>query len=308
LHHFALMRALVTGAACLVGSYLCERLLARGDEVVAIDDLSTGSYGRMHHLKRDSHFVFIEHDVTEAFAASVDCIFHLAVPSAQKAKDPAAVALTCVGGTKHVLEVASQRAIPVVLLTSLDPGEPSCARWAEELALAVGHRESLLVSVVRAAPAFGPRMDPDFAHPASKLLLMALGHHVKASLTELERLDDPPMIRLAWAGTVAQTLATCVTPGVVIAPFFETTHDALDDIVRAACARGAGLSASSADEGYGDSDTPDDLETTILRTASWFGRMAPPKRRTPRSSGVYIRDDRREGAAPKHQAAADSQR
>ena len=67
-----MQRALVVGGAALVGSHLVDRLLADGHEVIAIDDLSRGSFANIAHLKHEKRFAFIEHDVTLPFRAEVD--------------------------------------------------------------------------------------------------------------------------------------------------------------------------------------------------------------------------------------------
>src|SRR6185295_6465076 len=97
------------GGAGLVGSHLCDRLLAQGNEVIAVDDLSTGSFANIAHLKREARFAFVEHDLAEPFRADVDAVVHLATPSGATS-DMARVA-----GTIHVLEAASSRAARVVL-------------------------------------------------------------------------------------------------------------------------------------------------------------------------------------------------
>ena len=59
------MRILVTGGAGFIGSSLCERLLSRGNEVVCVDNLITGSRDNISHLMSESGFEFIEHDVCD---------------------------------------------------------------------------------------------------------------------------------------------------------------------------------------------------------------------------------------------------
>src|SRR5687767_11418464 len=102
-------RWLVTGGAGLVGSHLCDRLLAHGDEVLAVDDRSTGSWANLGHLKREKRFRFEEHDVSVGFRARVDGVFHLALPPSMTAS---------VAGTLHALEVAAANRAPLVLASS----------------------------------------------------------------------------------------------------------------------------------------------------------------------------------------------
>jgi UDP-glucose 4-epimerase len=67
------MRAIVTGGAGFIGSHLVDALLARGDTVVALDDLSTG---RREHV--DPSATLVEHDVREPFQTDAEVVFHLA--------------------------------------------------------------------------------------------------------------------------------------------------------------------------------------------------------------------------------------
>src|ERR1700710_3125624 len=73
---------LVTGAAGFLGSHLCDSLLAAGDSVIGVDNLSTGKLANLSHLERESRFSFVEHDITKPFdAGKVDFIFNFASPA-----------------------------------------------------------------------------------------------------------------------------------------------------------------------------------------------------------------------------------
>jgi len=74
------MRILITGGAGFIGSHLCDRLLADGYEVIAIDNLSTGNVDNIAHLAGHDHFRFIKHDVTNYLfvEGNLDAVFHLA--------------------------------------------------------------------------------------------------------------------------------------------------------------------------------------------------------------------------------------
>ena len=74
------MRILITGGAGFIGSHLCDRLLADGYEVIAIDNLSTGNVDNIAHLAGHDHFHFIKHDVTNYIfvEGNLDAVFHLA--------------------------------------------------------------------------------------------------------------------------------------------------------------------------------------------------------------------------------------
>jgi len=78
----AMPRTVVTGGAGFIGSFMCERLLAEGHEVICIDNLVTGRMDNIAHL-RDSKFTFIKHDVTKhiEIEGPVDFVLHLASPA-----------------------------------------------------------------------------------------------------------------------------------------------------------------------------------------------------------------------------------
>ncbi len=77
------MRILITGGAGFIGSHLCDRLLADGHDVVAMDNLITGSSDNIAHLAGNRHFRFIFHDVTDYIyvPGSLDAVMHLASPA-----------------------------------------------------------------------------------------------------------------------------------------------------------------------------------------------------------------------------------
>ena len=148
-----------------MGSHLVDRLLADGHEVIAIDDLSRGSFANIAHLKHEKRFAFIEHDVTLPFRAEVDCIFHLAVPSTRMAcePDPIKAAIVCVMGTVHTLEVAATNHAHVVLATATERWGVG-VRCAESIAAEFVSRRGVEVRLVRLPSAYGPRMAPDGDH------------------------------------------------------------------------------------------------------------------------------------------------
>lgn len=86
---------MVTGGAGFLGSYLCDKLIERGDQVLAIDNLLTGDLKNLEHLKDNPNFQFIEHDVSKAFPenvnsqlSNVNCIYHLASPASPNKNNP----------------------------------------------------------------------------------------------------------------------------------------------------------------------------------------------------------------------------
>lgn len=75
------MRILVTGGAGFIGSHLCERLLARGDEVICLDNFFTGRKTNVSHLRDNPRFELVRHDVIEPVLLEVDQIYNLACPA-----------------------------------------------------------------------------------------------------------------------------------------------------------------------------------------------------------------------------------
>ena len=75
------MRILVTGGAGFLGSHLCDRLIAEGNDVICLDNLFTGNKNNIRHLLGHPYFEFIRHDVTEPIQLEVDQIYNLACPA-----------------------------------------------------------------------------------------------------------------------------------------------------------------------------------------------------------------------------------
>jgi dTDP-glucose 4,6-dehydratase len=77
------VRTVITGGAGFIGSHLCERFLARGDEVVCVDNLITGSPANIEHLAKNARFTFVHHDVSHPLELDgpVDNVLHFASPA-----------------------------------------------------------------------------------------------------------------------------------------------------------------------------------------------------------------------------------
>ena len=104
------MRALVTGGAGFLGSHLCDRLLADGHDVVAVDNLFTGQERNIAHLISRSDFEFVRHDVVEPIRLDVDWIFNLACPASpvHYQSNPVQTVKTSVMGTLNMLGLAKR--------------------------------------------------------------------------------------------------------------------------------------------------------------------------------------------------------
>ncbi len=168
------VRTIVTGGAGFIGSHLVDALVARGDEVTVIDDLSSG---RREHVNPAAHLV--EHDIREPFDIAADTVFHLAAQAdvATSVRDPVLDAQVNVLGTLRVLQAAGDAQ---VVFTSTggaiygecehparegDPRRPlspyGTAKLAGEEYLATWNRLwSRRHVVLRLANVYGPRQQP----------------------------------------------------------------------------------------------------------------------------------------------------
>lgn len=123
------MRAVVTGGAGFVGSHVAEALLARGDEVTVIDDLSTGKRENV-----PAGATLVEHDVRQPFEVDADVVFHLAAQADVRVSvaDPGFDAEVNVLGTVRVLEAARLAGAQVVFASTGGAIYGECERPARE--------------------------------------------------------------------------------------------------------------------------------------------------------------------------------
>ena len=183
------MRALITGGAGFIGSHLAEALIARGDSVIVLDDLSTGRLENIAHLSDRPRFRCVVDSVTEQaivdrLVEQVDVVFHLAAAVGVKlvCEAPIHTIHTNVNGTETVLSAAHKfqkrvlvastsevygksRALPYNENADLVLGPPHKTRWGyatsklldEFLALVYAREHGLGVTVVRLFNTVGPR-------------------------------------------------------------------------------------------------------------------------------------------------------
>lgn len=131
----------VVGGAGFIGSHLCRALLAAGDIVFCVDNLSTGSLERISDLYRTERFHFILRDANEALdvPSPVDAIYNLAArPTLERAAQFPALMETAVSGSHSVIELARQEGARLVFASSsVVYGEPGAALQSEDDAGAV---------------------------------------------------------------------------------------------------------------------------------------------------------------------------
>jgi dTDP-glucose 4,6-dehydratase len=195
-------RIVVTGGAGFLGSHLCESLLDRGDEVVAIDNLITGSVGNIEHLFTRREFTFVEHDVSQYVhvAGPVDAVLHFASPASPKDYLDKPIQTLKVGslGTHNTLGLAkAKRATFMLASTSEVYGDPEvhpqpetywghvnpigprgvydeAKRFAEAMTMAYHRYHGLDVRIVRIFNTFGPRMRVQDGRVVSNFLTQAI--------------------------------------------------------------------------------------------------------------------------------------
>ena len=193
---------LVAGGAGFIGAHLCAALLARGERVICVDNLSTGTVAAVLPLMVDRRFRFVRHDVIDRLRLPerVDRIFNLACAASPPhyQADPVHTTLTCVLGTHYLLDLAAQnRARFVQASTSEVYGDPerhpqtedyhgnvSCTgpracydegkRAAEAICLDHARTRQTDVRIARIFNTYGPGMRPDDGRIVSNLIVQAL--------------------------------------------------------------------------------------------------------------------------------------
>jgi len=194
------MRILVTGGAGFIGSHLCERLLAQGDDVVCLDNFFTGSKKNISHLLDSRNFELIRHDITEPILLEVDRIYNFACPASpvHYQYNPVKTVKTSVMGTINMLGMAKRvKARILQASTSEVYGDPvihpqtedywgnvnpigvrSCydegKRVAETLMMDYHRQNNVDIRIIRIFNTYGPRMAENDGRVVSNFVLQAL--------------------------------------------------------------------------------------------------------------------------------------
>ncbi len=193
-------RILVTGGSGFLGSWLCEKLLEQGNEVICVDNFYTGAKRNIYHLLDDSRFELIRHDVTFPLYVECDEIYNLACPASpiHYQRDPVQTVKTCVHGAINMLGLAKRLHAKILQASTSEVyGDPvihpqvesywgnvnpigvrSCydegKRCAETLFNCYKMQCNLPIKIVRIFNTYGPRMHPNDGRVVSNFILQAL--------------------------------------------------------------------------------------------------------------------------------------
>ncbi len=193
-------RVLVTGGSGFIGSHLCERLLARGNEVLCVDNFFTGSRRNIEHLIGNPRFELMRHDITFPLFVEVDEIYTLACPASpvHYQFDPVQTTKTSVIGAVNMLGLAKRLRVPILQASTSevygDPnvhpqteeywgnvnciGTRSCydegKRCAETLFFDYNRQHQMAIKVIRIFNTYGPRMHPNDGRVVSNFIVQAL--------------------------------------------------------------------------------------------------------------------------------------
>ncbi|MGA2036695.1 MAG: UDP-glucuronic acid decarboxylase family protein [Acidimicrobiales bacterium] len=195
-------RVVVTGGAGFLGSHLCETLLARGDDVVCVDDLSTGLLDNIRGLHSAPGFELIVTDVSQALDVDggVDAVLHFASPASPPDYLARPLETLAVGsdGTRHALELAERHGARFLMASTSEVyGDPAvhpqpetywgnvnpvgprsvydeAKRFAEALTMAWHRTKGTDVGIARIFNSYGPRLRPGDGRVVSNFLVQAI--------------------------------------------------------------------------------------------------------------------------------------
>ena len=196
------MRIVITGGAGFLGSHLCDRLLHLGNEVICLDNLSTGTAENISHLLGHDRFRFYKHDVTEYIfiGQPVDAVMHFASPASPRDYLELPIQTLKVGalGTHKTIGLAKhEKARFLMASTSETYGDPlvnpqpetywgnvnpiglrgvydEAKRFAEALVMAYHRHHGVDTRIARIFNTYGPRMRPHDGRVVSNFIVQAL--------------------------------------------------------------------------------------------------------------------------------------
>ncbi len=195
-------RVVVLGASGFLGSHLCDRLIARGDEVVGIDDLSSSNGVNLKQLESESRFTFLKGDIAEGIPVSgkVDAVLNFASPASppRYLEMPIQTLRTGSRGTDNALQFSLENNARLIMASTSevygDPtispqvetywgnvnsiGERSCydeaKRFAEALCMAYWREYQANIGIIRIFNTYGPRLDPTDGRVVSNFICQSL--------------------------------------------------------------------------------------------------------------------------------------
>ena len=193
-------RTLVTGGAGFLGSFLCEKLLDQGHEVIALDNFYTGSRKNISHLLDHPSFELIRHDIVEPILLEVDWIFNMACPASpiHYQYNPVKTVKTSVMGAINMLGLAKRVSARILQASTSEVyGDPeihpqqesywgsvnpiglrSCydegKRVAETLMMDYHRQNQVDIKLVRIFNTYGPRMHINDGRVVSNFIVAAL--------------------------------------------------------------------------------------------------------------------------------------
>ena len=197
---FGPQRVLVTGGAGFIGSHLCARLLAEGQEVLCVDNFYTGTRENLAPMLAHPRFELLRHDVTMPLFVEVDQIYNLACPASpvHYQFDPVATTKTSVHGAINMLGLAKRLKCKVLQASTSEVyGDPevhpqredywghvnpigyrSCydegKRCAETLFFDYHRQHKVEIKVARIFNTYGPNMHPNDGRVVSNFIMQAL--------------------------------------------------------------------------------------------------------------------------------------
>ena len=195
-------RIVVLGASGFLGSHLCDELIARGDDVVGIDDLSSSTGVNLKALESEPRFTFLKGDIAESIPVrgTVDAVLNFASPASppRYLETPIQTLRTGSRGTDNALQFALENNARFIMASTSevygDPtvspqvetywgnvnsiGERSCydeaKRYAEALCMAYWREHQANIGIVRIFNTYGPRLDPTDGRVVSNFVCQAL--------------------------------------------------------------------------------------------------------------------------------------
>ncbi len=193
-------RIVVTGGCGFLGSHLCEKLLAAGNEIICVDNCFTGTKANIFHLMDDRRFEFLRHDITFPLYLEADQIYNLACPASpiHYQHDPVQTTKTSIHGAINMLGLAKRINAKILQASTSevygDPrqhpqteaywgrvnpiGPRACydegKRCAETLFFDYHRQHGIRIKVARIFNTYGPRMHPNDGRVVSNFIVQAL--------------------------------------------------------------------------------------------------------------------------------------